>query len=110
MSLFDLTIGIMWFVTGMIGVSGVVVLSLLINHNRVLQYLGRMSLVVLCIHGPVYRIMIKMLSIPFHMTTDGVRENFALAMIVVVVTLAVCAAVYEIVVRITPWMIGKQAE
>lgn len=107
LSYFNLTTGIMWFVNGMIGLSGVAMLSLFIEHNEVIQYLGRISLVILCIHGPVYRVLIKVVSILFHMGTDAVRENIALALIVVVVTLVISAVVYEVLLRIAPWMIGR---
>lgn len=42
------------------------------------------------------------------MSTDAVRENFLLAMIVVVVTMLICSVAYEIVVKIAPWMVGKR--
>lgn len=108
LSLHNLTTGIMWFVTAFIGVATVILVSRLINENKILQYLGRISLIVLCIHGPVYRIVVKIVSIPLHMSTDDVRENFLLAMIVVAATMMVCSAAYEVVVRIVPWMIGKK--
>ena len=63
---------------------------------------------VLCIHGPVYRIVVKIVSVPLHMGTDAVRENVLLAMIVVVATMLICSVVYEVVVRIVPWMVGKK--
>ena len=78
------------------------------QQNRILQYFGRISLIVLCIHGPVYRIVVKILSILLRMETDAVRGNFLLAMIVVAATMMVCSAAYEVVVRIVPWMIGKK--
>lgn len=98
----------MWFVTAMIGVTSMILISKLINENRILQYFGRISLIVLCIHGPVYRIVVKIVSIPLHMGTDAVRENFLLAMIVVAVTMLICSVAYEVVVRIAPWMVGKK--
>lgn len=106
LSLHNLTTGIMWFVTAMIGVSSIILISQLINENRILQYFGRISLIVLCIHGPVYRIVVKIVSIPLHMGTDAVRENILLAMIVVAVTMLICSVAYEVVVRIAPWMVG----
>ena len=42
------------------------------------------------------------------MGTDAVRENVILAMIVVVLTLAVCSVAYEVIRRICPWVIGKR--
>lgn len=106
--LYNLTTGVMWFVTALIGVAAMILISQVINENRVMQYIGRISLTVLCIHGPVYRIVVKIVSIPLHMSTDTVRENFLLAMIVVAVTMLICSIAYEIVIRIAPWMVGKK--
>ena len=108
LSLHNLTTGIMWFVTALIGVAAVILISQLINENKILQYFGRISLIVLCIHGPVYRIVVKIVSIPLHMGTDAVRKNFLLAMVVVAVTMLICSVAYEIVIRIAPWMVGKK--
>ena len=108
LSLHNLTTGIMWFVTALIGVAAMILISQLINENKILQYFGRISLIVLCIHGPVYRIVVKIVSIPLHMGTDAVRENFLLAMIVVAVTMSICSVAYETVIKIAPWMVGKK--
>ena len=107
LSLYNLTTGIMWFVTGMIGVSALVLISQLIYKNRILQYFGRISLIILCIHGPVYRIVVKVVSIPLQISTDIVRGNFCLAMVVVAITMIICSVAYEIVMRFAPWMLGK---
>lgn len=108
LSFHNLTTGIMWFVMAFIGVAAVILISQLINENKILQYFGRISLIVLCIHGPVYRIVVKIVSIPLHMSTDAVRESFLLAMIVVAITMIICSVAYEVVARIAPWMIGKK--
>lgn len=103
------TIGIMWYVTALIGIASVVILSMTIDRNSVLEYLGRITLVILCVHGPIYRILIKLISIPAHMSTDAVRSSGLLAFIVVALTVLACSIVYEFVARILPWMIGKKA-
>lgn len=100
--------GFMWFVTAFIGVAGVTLIAQLINENKLLQYFGRISLIVLCIHGPVYRIVIKLVSILLHIDTDALRENFLLVMLVIAITMTVCSVVYENVVRVAPWMLGKK--
>lgn len=64
-------------------------------------------MLILCIHDPVYRIMVKIVSIMLHKGTDAVRENFWLVMLIVSAILVVCSIVYEVIVRITPWMFGK---
>ena len=76
LSCYHLTMGIMWFVTALIGVAAVILISQLINENRILQYFGRISLIILCIHGPVYRIVVKIVSILLNLGTDAVREIF----------------------------------
>lgn len=104
----NLTTGAMWFVIALIGVLGMLLIAQLINENKLLQYFGRISLIVLCIHGPVYRIVVKIVSIPFNMGTDAMRENLLLAMVVVAITMVLSSVAYEVVVRIAPWMIGKK--
>ena len=108
LSYHNLTAGIMWFATALIGVVAMILISQLINENKILQYFGRISLIVLCIHGPIYRIVVKVVSIPLHMGTDAVRENFLLAIIVVAITMLICSVAYEIVIRVAPWMVGKK--
>ena len=49
-----------------------------------------------------------LVSIPLHMGTDAVRDDFLLAMIVVAVTMFICSVAYEVVMRIAPWMVGKK--
>ena len=107
LSLYNLTTGIMWFITGLIGVSSLVLICQVIYENRILQYFGRISLIILCIHGPVYRIVVKIVSIPLHMSTDVVRGNFFIALVVVAITMIICSLAYEIVMRFAPWMLGK---
>lgn len=116
LSYFGLTNSVMWFVTASIGIAGFVLLSDEISEwsetpvsvvSSALQYFGRISLIVLCIHGPVYRIIAKVLAIVLHTETDAVRENFITAMLIVAITMAVCSIGYEIISRICPWMLGK---
>ena len=44
---------VMWFMTALIGVAGIILISQLINKSRILQYFGRISLLILCIREPV---------------------------------------------------------
>ena len=108
LSYFSLTTGIMWFVAGSIGVGGVMIVSNLINKNKFLEYLGRISLLLLCIHGPIYRVVIKIMSILINVNTDIIRQNFLMTIIVVIITLSICSIAYKIIIYIAPWMLGKK--
>lgn len=103
--------GIMWFIIGSVGILGMVLIAMWIDGLRlgeVLRYLGRISLVILCFHGPVYRIIVKIVSLMIHSSTDEVRMSFILVLIVVCSTLFICATVYEIINKCIPWMIGRR--
>ena len=84
------------------------ILAQLINKNSVLQYWRRISLIVLCLHCPIYRIVIKVISMMLHTNTNLIRANFSLAILVVVITMIVCSIAYEVIIRIVPWMIEKK--
>lgn len=96
-----------WFVTGTMGTAIWTMVAVLIETNHILQYYGRISLVVLCVHGPVYRVIVKLLCIPLQMSTDAVRESFILAIIVGAVTLILCSVIYEGLLRSVPCILGK---
>lgn len=108
LSYYELTAGVMQFVTALIGIGGVFIVSLTIGKNRILRYLGRISLVILCVHGMVYRALLKLISIFTGISTDAVREKPYWVISVAALTLAVCAGAYEIIVRTVPIMIGKK--
>lgn len=99
--------GIWWYVAAICGITGTAILAENLKKIKSLQYLGKISLVVLCIHGPVYRILAALFAILLHTSSDCVRENFVLTVTVVILTLILCALAYEIIKRAVPWMIGK---
>lgn len=107
LSYMNYTTGIMWFLTAAIGIAPVLIISVSINKNCILEFLGKISLCILCIHGPVYRIFIKIVSFLFRTSMDTVRENIFFVIIVTALTLGVCAIGYQIINRFAPWIIGK---
>lgn len=107
LSYFGLGGGAMFFVTALIGTGGVLAVSLIIGKCRPLQYLGRISLVILCVHGAVYRIILKLLSMLLSTDTDIIRDQLWVIP-VTTLTLALCAAVYEVLSRIAPIMTGRK--
>ena len=100
--------GILWFVTATISVFGTLIISKTIDHNRLLQYLGKISLVILCVHGPIYRGILKLMSLASNIGVDVIRENFVTSIFVVLMTLLMSGTIFEIIIRIAPWMIGRK--
>ena len=119
LSLLNLITGIFWFITGTLGTVAVGIYSMLLSglgagiatiiNNLIsfLSFLGQISLVVLCVHGPVYRVISKILSVILHMETNAVRSNFLFAVVIMIITLAICSIAYMVIDRVLPWMIGK---
>ncbi len=103
----ELDTGIMYFVAAMIGTIATLVISISINKNCILEHLGKISLVILCIHGPVYRIVVKVVSVILRFDTDAARETFVLVFIVTALTLGICVIAQQIINRYVPWMIGQ---
>lgn len=111
LALFNLTSGILWFVTGTIGTMAVAMYSILISESTIISgitsFLGCISLVVLCVHGPVYRVVSKILSVLLRNETDVVKSNIVIAVIISVITLVICSVSYIVIDKILPWVIGK---
>lgn len=104
---------ILWFITGSIGSIGIMQISSRIVGgigSKLLEYFGRISIVVLCIHGPVYRVIVKIFSVFMHVSTDEIREQIIPIIIITAITLGVSSVVFEIIRKIAPWMIGKNKE
>jgi len=95
LAFFNMTCGVLWFVTGTIGPMAVALYSILISRGNITSSItafhGRISLIVLCVHGPMYRVISKILSVVFRSETDVVRSSIVIAVIISLITLAICA-------------------
>ncbi len=106
LSVNGLNVGIIWFLVAVFGIFPWLVCSININTNKVLEYIGKSSLVVLCIHGPIYRILIKVFSFVFSQTTEDIRKNAVFVLIIVALTLLVCGICYKVILRWCPYVLG----
>ena len=61
----------------------------------------------MCVHEPVKRALIFVMAEILGMNTDTLRANLACAMLVTVVTVAICVAVHLIMNRFVPGLIGS---
>lgn len=106
---YNLNKNVMWFVCGVIGVMASFVLAVLLDGKcKIMNEIGKCTLVVLCVHGPLYRIIIKICSIITKTEVDILRGNFIIAMVITIVTIAICYIIYKILDKYLPWTIGKQ--
>ena len=96
---------VMWFVNGLIGIAGCVILARLCD-CRLFQYLGQGSIITLCFHGPVYRVLVKAESVLLNIKTEYIRESFILAILTILFTLFICSVMYKMVLLWFPWTLG----
>ena len=73
-----------------------------------LQWIGRNSLIIMCIHGPIYRVVIMILSVLFKMSTSELRHSFVLATVATVITILVASPFVVLINRYIPQLIGHQ--
>lgn len=72
-----------------------------------LRWLGRNSLLLMCVHEPVKRIAIKVVSVILHWDTEAVRENTATCFVVLIIVVLVSIPVIELINRKIPSVLGK---
>lgn len=75
--------------------------------NKPLAFLGKNSLLIMCLHEPLKRIIIKILSAVIGYDTDVLRGDFILSLIVVVVTVALLLPCIYSINKWIPWTAGK---
>ena len=100
--------GLLSIPVALIGIAGGIALSLALKSSKLLQHLGKITLVILCIHGPVYRVLLKVISLVTHTGTPALRKNLVVSLFVTAVVCVLCAIVHQILNRFAPWMIGHK--
>lgn len=104
--LLHLTSGLMWAVCAVVGTVGFAALSMALEKAPVLPAVGRMTLVILCIHGPIYRVLLKLVSMAAGSPTDTLRTDLLISLTVTAVTIAICCGIYKLLEKLMPWCIG----
>jgi len=97
-----------YYIVACLGILISAILSKAIEKKEVLlKKIGKISLVILCVHGPIYRVLIKIFSIIANQNMDLIRTNFIYCSIIVLITLIICYAVYSVIEKVFPILVGK---
>ena len=75
--------------------------------GQYLAYLGRNSLIIMCVHEPLKRIILVVLSKVVSMPIDVIRDEIAMSIVATLIVVAVCIPIIEIINRKISWAIGK---
>ena len=78
------------------------------REQGVLQWIGRNSLAIMCIHEPIKRILLKISSIVSNMEISDIRQSIMISIIVTGMVVVTCLPIVLFMRKYTPWCIGMK--
>lgn len=79
----------LYIVSGIIGTALCFGISILLNKNIFLEFLGRNSLLIMCTHEPIKRVVIKVIGVITKIDTDIVRNRYISAIMIALLVVAI---------------------
>ena len=87
-----------YFFTYIASISGclvIYIISNVINRNRILEFLGRNTLIIMCIHEPIKRILIEVIHKVTNISTEFLRNNiFGIIFITTILLMVLVPCIY----------------
>lgn len=74
----------------------------------ILSFLGKNTLIIMCFHEPIKRIVIKLFSIISHISEEVLRSNIIFALLITIVILVVTIPIIYIINSYFPLIVGKK--
>lgn len=96
-----------YYLTAMAGILLVTVVAKYIR-LQALEYIGRNSLIIMCIHEPIKRIVIFVAARMLHMEIDMARTNLLFILLATLITLLACLPFVFVINRYTPFLLGRK--
>lgn len=101
-----------WFVSGFLGIFYICLLCVTIENVKGIQKLlvpiGKNSLIILCIHGPIYRIIVYLLAGILNVDILVVRQNILYSILVLLITISITLCFSWVINNYFPFFIGKK--
>ena len=72
-----------------------------------ISYLGKNSLIIMCIHEPIKRVLLVVFSKVSSLPIEDLRGNILLSIICVCILLLICVPIVNVINKKIAWMIGK---
>ena len=72
-----------------------------------ISFLGKNSLIIMCIHEPIKRVLLVVLSKVSSLPIEELRGNILLSIICVCILLLICVPIVNVINKKIAWMIGK---
>lgn len=98
---------ILLYIVAVIGIISIITFSNIINKNKPLLYLGSNTLVLMCIHEPLKRIILIIVSKITNINMDILRSNILLILLVSILLILIMYPFVIIINKYMPFMLGK---
>ncbi len=98
---------VLFYIFGIIGILFMICLATLFKENKLLLFLGRNTLVLMCIHEPLKRIMIIIVSKISKIPTELLRGNIFGILFITAILMMVMYPIIIIINQYFPFMLGK---
>lgn len=103
---------VFWFISGFLGIFYICLLCINIENRkgiqRVIVPIGRNSLIILCVHGPIYRIIVFLLASILNVEITIVRQNILYSILVLLITMSISLCFAWVINNYIPFIIGKK--
>lgn len=96
------------YIVSITGCIVIYLISNLIKNNNFIQYLGTNTLIIMCIHEPIKRIVIELLHIITGTSTEILRTNFIYIIIITIILIIVIIPAIFIINKYLPFLIGRK--
>ncbi len=77
------------------------------NSMGQIAHLGRNSLIIMCVHEPIKRIFLVILSKISTIPVETIRGNLVLSVVASLLLLLICVPIVQVINKRMAWMIGK---
>lgn len=99
---------ILFYLFGTIGILFMMVISNIIGARKSLLFLGTNTLIIMCIHEPLKRIMLIIISKLVGLPVEVLRSNLIMTLLVAIILIVVMYPAIIIINRYFPFMLGKK--
>jgi Fucose 4-O-acetylase and related acetyltransferases len=98
-----------YFVFYAISIAGILLIIMISNriHLKWLEFCGKNSLIIMCIHEPIKRVIIKITSLLLNYDIDLLRENFIAVIALTGLVVSITIPIILFFNRFVPTLIGK---
>jgi fucose 4-O-acetylase-like acetyltransferase len=76
--------------------------------SGVLQWLGKNSLIIMCVHGPIYRIVLYAVSVIINKDISAIRHSLLMSSCIVLLVIMIIIPIAVIINRYLPWVLGRK--